>query len=75
MQIAIFFYRKWVGKFFELVAGAMYNAEYTPHHTRGAVGVGYMLPMLIEADVFLDHRGNIAIGFREAVSMVILFLL
>jgi Multicopper oxidase len=46
--------RRWVGKFFSVIAGG------TVFDEKGAAsaGVGYLLPMLIQADAFVDHRGD-----------------
>ena len=48
------FYRRWIGNFFNLVGGVTSFEE----EVRANVGVGYMLPLLIEANLFVNHKGK-----------------
>lgn len=48
------FYRRWFGKFFNLVAGGSRFDE----RQRATVGMSYTLPMLLEAQAFVDHKGE-----------------
>jgi len=52
------FYRRWFSNFFNLVIGGTHYTEYSDDETRGVVGVGYMLPMMIETNILIDHRGK-----------------
>jgi FtsP/CotA-like multicopper oxidase with cupredoxin domain len=48
------FYRHWSGQYFNLAAGAsFFNNE-----TRGVLGFGYILPMLVDSTLLIDSRGR-----------------
>lgn len=50
------FYRRWFDRFFNIAGGATYfNGS-----LRGIAGVSYLLPLLFESQLLVDHRG----GFR-----------
>lgn len=53
-----FFYRRWFSNFFTLLGGATYVAEYTEHKTRGVFGFSYVLPMLLNTQMIIDHTGQ-----------------
>jgi CopA family copper-resistance protein len=48
------FYRRWFNRFFSVIAGG------TSFDRRGSavIGFSYLLPMLIESEVLIDHRGK-----------------
>lgn len=58
-------YRRWFSNFLNVAAGGTYFAEFEEAKTRGVVGVGYMLPLLIESDVFLDHKGTFRLDLAK----------
>jgi FtsP/CotA-like multicopper oxidase with cupredoxin domain len=58
-------YRRWFSNFLNLIVGAEHFPEHDEEKTRGVVGVGYMLPMLIEADLYVDHRGSPRLGLEK----------
>lgn len=55
------FYRRWFNQYFHLMAGGTVFDE----RASGAVGVGYILPMLIESHLLLDHRGKFRLGLEK----------
>lgn len=55
------FYRRWFNNYFNLVLGGS-----TVHdETRGEAGFGYLLPMLIEANFLVDHKGKLRIDLEK----------
>jgi CopA family copper-resistance protein len=48
------FYRRWMGKYWNLIFGGSSFED----QQRGVAGVGVILPLLIEADLLVDHRGK-----------------
>ena len=55
------FYRRWFGQYFSVVGGATsFGREYS-----AALGVGYILPFLIEANVFVTHRGKFRLDLEK----------
>jgi len=52
------FYRRWFSNFFNIIIGGTYSTEYTIDHTRAVLGLGYMLPFMIETNLLLDHNGQ-----------------
>jgi CopA family copper-resistance protein len=54
-------YRRWFGQFFNLIAGG------TSFHDnqRAMVGVGYILPMLIETNLLVDHKGDLRLDVER----------
>ena len=67
------FYRRWFGRFFSLIAGgALRAAEESgkadsrlKNKVRGVLGAGYILPMLVEASVFIDHKGKFRLDLEK----------
>lgn len=53
------FYRRWFSNFFNVIVGGTHYTEYENDKTRGVVGVGYMLPMMIETNLLVDHKGKL----------------
>ena len=48
------FYRRWVNQYFNLIAGGTaFDEKYY-----AALGVGYMLPFLIETNILVNHEGK-----------------
>lgn len=52
------FYHRYFSNFFRVTAGGTYMAEFVENDFRGILGVGYVLPMLIESQVFIDSKGE-----------------
>ncbi len=48
-------YRRWQGNYWNWIVGGTSFLE----HQRGMIGVGVILPFLIEADVFVDHKADL----------------
>ncbi len=59
------FYRRWYSNFFNLILGVSRFAEYQESPNRGVVGVGYMLPMLVESTLLLDHKGALRLDLEK----------
>lgn len=59
------FYRRWFSRFFNLIVGGTYFAEYTKNNARGVLGFGYTLPMLIETSLLVDHRGELRLDLEK----------
>lgn len=47
-------YQRWLGKFLNLTGGADFYHE----KTYGLLGVGYILPLLIESAIYVNHEGK-----------------
>lgn len=54
-------YRRWFNNFFNIVGGGTSFGE----HQRATIGVSYLLPMLIESQVLVDHKGNLRLDFDK----------
>ncbi len=52
------FYRRWFSNFFNVIIGGTHYTEYAGDETRGVVGIGYVLPMMIETNLLIDHKGK-----------------
>ena len=59
------FYRRWFSNYFNLVAGGSYFAEFEKDKTRGVIGVGYTLPMLMETNLLVDHKGQLRLDLEK----------
>lgn len=58
-------YRRWLSNFLNLVAGGT-HAEILPEdRTRAVIGVGGVLPMLIEANLLFDHKGEARLDLEK----------
>ncbi len=55
------FYRRWVNNFFNLVLGG----SSSNHDYRGQLGVGYLLPMFIETNLLVDHKGKLRLDLKK----------
>jgi hypothetical protein len=55
------FYKRYVGQYLNLMAGGVHIEELEKDKTRGALGVGYTLPMLIEIEGAIDHKGKLSL--------------
>ncbi len=54
-------YKRWFGNFFNLIAGGtVYHEE-----TFAMVGVGYILPMLIDSHLFVNHEGRFRLDLEK----------
>ncbi|HEX4924828.1 MAG TPA: multicopper oxidase domain-containing protein [Bdellovibrionales bacterium] len=48
------FYRRWFGQYLNVIAGGQSYDE----TATATVGIGYLLPMLVETNVLVDHKGK-----------------
>jgi FtsP/CotA-like multicopper oxidase with cupredoxin domain len=58
-------YRRWFSTYFNVILGGTYFSEFESHKTRGIVGIGYTLPLLIETDLLVDHRGEFRLDLHK----------
>lgn len=54
-------YRRWFNNFFNIMTGATVFGK----KTYGMVGVGYLLPMLVETQVFVNHEGKLRLDLEK----------
>lgn len=54
-------YRRWFNNFFNVMAGGTVFDK----KTYGMVGVGYLLPMLVETQVFVNHDGKFRLDIEK----------
>lgn len=52
-------YRHWLSNFFNIIVGGTHYTEYEKEKTRAVFGIGYMLPMMIESHLLVDHKGKL----------------
>lgn len=55
------FYRRWFDNYLNLIVGGSRVHE----QDRGQLGVGYLLPMLIETQVLVDHKGQFRVDLEK----------
>lgn len=55
------FYRRWFNNYLNLAAGV----SLVHKETRGQVGIGYLLPMLIETGVYIDSKGKARVDLAK----------
>lgn len=55
------FYRRWFNNYFNVIVGG--SAVHDNY--RGEVGFGYLLPMLIETNVLVDHTEKLRVDFEK----------
>lgn len=55
------FYRRWLGKYLNLAVGASYDHE----ETRAQVGIGYLLPLLVESNIYADNKGKLRVDLAK----------
>jgi CopA family copper-resistance protein len=55
------FYRRWNDRFLNFVLGASHFHD----ETRGVAGLGYLLPMLVESNLLLDHKGKLRLDLEK----------
>lgn len=55
------FYRRWLTNYLNVLGGAIYFDE----SIKGAAGIGYLLPFLIESDAMIDHEGNVRLDLAK----------
>lgn len=58
-------YKRWFSNYFNLMAGGTYKGEFVDNKTRTMVGVGYLLPFLVQVDAFLDHTGETRLDLEK----------
>lgn len=56
------FYRRWFDKYLSAVMGG----SVVHGDSRGQLGVGYILPLLIESQVLIDHKGQLRIDLEKS---------
>jgi hypothetical protein len=61
-------YRRWVSQFLNLGVGAVYKGELDSEKIRGALAIGYTLPMLIETELMVDHRGKLGLTLEKRLQ-------
>ena len=54
-------YRRWFSKFFNVFVGGTLHDE----EGFGTVGIGYLLPMLVEAEISVNHEGYFNLGIEK----------
>lgn len=54
-------YRRWFNRFFNLTVGGTSFED----RQRGVVGVGYMLPLLVETTLLVDHEGKLRLDLDK----------
>lgn len=55
------FYRRWNNNFLNFIlGGSVVDQDY-----RGQVGIGYILPMLIQMNLLVDHKGKIRVDLKK----------
>ncbi len=64
------FYRRWNSQFLNLIAGGTYFDK----NGSGVVGVGYVLPLLIETKILLSHRGKLRLDLEKKLQWTRNFL-
>lgn len=55
------FLRRWNDNYLNFIVGGMYQHN----QTRAVAGVGYLLPMLIETNLLVDHKGKLRIDVEK----------
>lgn len=58
------YYRRWFSKFFNIFGGGTLHDE----KGFGTVGIGYVLPMLIESDISVNHEGYITLELEKRLQ-------
>jgi len=58
-------YRRWYSNFFNVIAGASYFGGFKEDKTRGVVGVGYTLPLLVQSNLLVDHKGMLQLDLEK----------
>lgn len=56
-----FFYKRWLGRFTHLLTGA----TLVDREGAGVVGVGQILPFLIETHTIIDHKGRLRLNIEK----------
>ncbi len=54
-------YRRWKDRYLNFVLGGSYFHD----ETRGVAGIGYLLPMLIESNLLVDHKGKLRLDLDK----------
>ncbi|MFC3050590.1 multicopper oxidase domain-containing protein [Kordiimonas pumila] len=64
-------YERSINKFFDLYGGVRVERHEVgePTETRGILGAKYVLPLLIEAEVEIDSKGDITAGFESELQL------
>ncbi|MBX3039211.1 MAG: multicopper oxidase domain-containing protein [Bdellovibrionaceae bacterium] len=57
-------YRRWFGRLTNLIIGGTHFAE----ETSGLLGVGYLLPLLIESNWLVDHHGEFRLDLGKRLQ-------
>lgn len=59
------FYRRWFSNFFNVILGASRFTEFESDPNRAVAGGGYILPMLVESDLLIDHKGKVRLDLEK----------
>lgn len=58
------FYKRWQDRYLHLIAGA----SSFEHETFGMLGVGYLLPLLIESQILINHEGKLRLDLEKRLQ-------
>jgi CopA family copper-resistance protein len=58
-------YRRWQSNFLNIMLGVEHNFALSDDRTRPYVGVGYLLPLLIESDLSVDTKGGVSLALEK----------
>lgn len=58
-------YRHFFSRFLSATVGATYYDEFSKTPTRAVLGVSYLLPLLINSDLFIDHKGKFRLDLEK----------
>lgn len=61
-------YRYWINRFFSVFTGGTYFEEFEKEKTRGMFGVSYLLPMLVESNLLVDHKGDVRLDLEKRLQ-------
>jgi hypothetical protein len=62
-------YRRWFSNYFDIMAGGTFVAQ----DHRAQLGIGYILPLLIHSQVFVDHKGKWRVDLAKHFQWTTLF--
>ncbi|MEZ0393142.1 MAG: multicopper oxidase domain-containing protein [Pseudobdellovibrionaceae bacterium] len=55
------FYKRWFDNYLNFIAGA----SAVDHDYRGEIGVGYILPFLLDSHLLVDHKGKLRVDLQK----------
>ena len=59
------YYRRWFSNYLSAFAGGVRFNDYKVDKNRAVLGVGYILPLLIETNLMVDHRGEFRLDLNR----------